>query len=224
MVGSTRSWRRWRRRSEGRRLASAPDLRRHRAGRATLVGLADLDGAAQARYVPLGHQGFGRRLARSDAGARDAAPMLAIPVRKSRTRLKADLIVLGRHGVVAHRTDLDTMLAAYLLDANPFDQALSHWRSSRWATRRSMRNSHRQGRQGAGSRTADRKHAGLLGRAQRSRPAAGRPASSRARREGSVGLPRARIAADAHSRRGSTQRGVRVDVQALAAQAGSIAS
>ncbi len=38
--------------------------------------------------------------------------------------LKADLIVLGRHGVRLHPLDFDTMLASYLLDANESSQAL----------------------------------------------------------------------------------------------------
>ncbi len=38
--------------------------------------------------------------------------------------IKADLIVLGRHGIRLDGLDLDTMLAAYLLDANRSSQAL----------------------------------------------------------------------------------------------------
>jgi DNA polymerase-1 len=94
--------------------------------RATLVGVALSTAPRQARYIPLGHQGFmgegsldrGRALAL-------LAPVLAdTGVRKVGHDLKADLIVLGRHGVPLAGLDLDTMLAGYLLDANRSSQAL----------------------------------------------------------------------------------------------------
>ena len=45
-------------------------------------------------------------------------------MRKVGHDLKADLIVLGRHGVLLDGLDVDTMLAGYLLDANRSSQAL----------------------------------------------------------------------------------------------------
>jgi DNA polymerase I-like protein with 3'-5' exonuclease and polymerase domains len=45
-------------------------------------------------------------------------------VRKIGHDIKADVIVLGRHGIRLQGLDLDTMLAAYLLDANRSSQAL----------------------------------------------------------------------------------------------------
>src|SRR6185369_17627446 len=69
--------------------------------RATLVGIAVSVAGATARYIPLGHEGFGGgfSLAKSDALA-ILAPLLTDPaVEKIGHDLKADLIVLGRHGV-----------------------------------------------------------------------------------------------------------------------------
>ena len=95
--------------------------------RATLVGIAVSTGPAMARYIPLGHEGFGGgfSLARSEALAL-LAPVLTDPlVEKIGHDIKADLIVLGRHGVdLKNPKAFDTMLAAYLLDANRSSQAL----------------------------------------------------------------------------------------------------
>ena len=53
------------------------------------------------------------------------APVLEDPaVHKVGHDLKADLIVLGRHGIRLDGLSFDTMLAAYLLDANRSSQAL----------------------------------------------------------------------------------------------------
>jgi DNA polymerase-1 len=53
------------------------------------------------------------------------APVLANPgIRKVGHDIKADLIVLARHGIALAGIDLDTMLAAYLLDANRSSKAL----------------------------------------------------------------------------------------------------
>ena len=53
------------------------------------------------------------------------APVLSDPaIHKVGHDIKADLIVLGRHGVVLAGLDVDTMLAAYLVDANQSNQAL----------------------------------------------------------------------------------------------------
>jgi DNA polymerase-1 len=94
--------------------------------RATLVGVAVSTQPRQARYIPLGHQGF------MGEGSLDRARALAVlrplledaRVRKVGHDLKADLIVLGRHGIGLDGLGVDTMLAAYLLDANRSNQAL----------------------------------------------------------------------------------------------------
>jgi DNA polymerase-1 len=94
--------------------------------RASLVGIALSTAPRQARYVPLGHQGF------MGEGSLDVAKALALltplfereTVAKVGHDLKADLIVLARHGIALRGLDVDTMLAAYLLDANRSSQAL----------------------------------------------------------------------------------------------------
>jgi len=95
--------------------------------RATLVGIAVSTGPAMARYIPLGHEGFGGgfSLAKSEALGL-LAPLLTDPaVEKIGHDIKADLIVLGRHGVdLKNPQAFDTMLASYLLDANRASQAL----------------------------------------------------------------------------------------------------
>ena len=95
--------------------------------RATLVGVAVSTGPAMARYIPLGHEGFGGgfSLAKSQALAM-LAPVLTDPaIEKIGHDIKADLIVLGRHGIVLeHPKAFDTMLASYLLDSNRSNQEL----------------------------------------------------------------------------------------------------
>ena len=95
--------------------------------RATLVGIAVSTGPAMARYIPLGHEGFGGgfSLAKSEALAL-LAPLLTDPaVEKIGHDIKADLIVLGRHGVdIRNPKAFDTMLASYLVDSNKSSQAL----------------------------------------------------------------------------------------------------
>jgi DNA polymerase-1 len=95
--------------------------------RATLVGIAVSTAASQARYIPLGHEGFGGgfSLPKADALAM-LAPLLTDPsIEKIGHDLKADLIVLGRHGVdVSNPNGFDTMLASYLVDANRSSQDL----------------------------------------------------------------------------------------------------
>ena len=95
--------------------------------RATLVGIAVSTAGAHARYIPLGHEGFGGgfSLPKSEALAM-LAPLLTDPtIEKIGHDLKADLIVLGRHGVdVVNPNGFDTMLASYLVDANRSSQAL----------------------------------------------------------------------------------------------------
>ncbi|MBM3807166.1 MAG: DNA polymerase I [Acidimicrobiia bacterium] len=95
--------------------------------RATLVGIAISIQAATARYIPLGHEGFGSgvSMAKADALA-ILAPLLTDPsIEKIGHDLKADLIVLGRHGVdVQNPNGFDTMIASYLIDANRSSQEL----------------------------------------------------------------------------------------------------
>jgi DNA polymerase-1 len=95
--------------------------------RATLVGVAISTQGAKARYIPLGHEGFGGGFAMPKADALALlAPLLTDPsIQKIGHDLKADLIVLGRHGVdVQNPQGLDTMIASYLVDANRSSQAL----------------------------------------------------------------------------------------------------
>lgn len=95
--------------------------------RATLVGVAVSTAPARARYIPLGHEGFGGGFSLPKAEALAVlAPVLTDPsVRKVGHDLKAELIVFGRHGIdIANPFGFDTMLASYLLDANRSSQAL----------------------------------------------------------------------------------------------------
>ena len=95
--------------------------------RATLVGLAVSTAPLQARYIPLGHEGFGGgfSLPKAEALAMLAPVLGDRSVRKIGHDLKADLIVLGRHGVETNNPEgFDTMLGSYLLDANRSSQAL----------------------------------------------------------------------------------------------------
>ncbi len=94
--------------------------------RASIVGIALATTPRQARYVPIGHQGF------MGSASLDRERVLGIlspvlenaGISKVGHDLKADLIVLGRHGVELRGLGMDTMLAAYLLDANRSSQAL----------------------------------------------------------------------------------------------------
>ena len=95
--------------------------------RATLVGIAVSTQGSKARYIPLGHEGFGGGFAMPKADALAMlAPLLTDPAsEKIGHDLKADLIVLGRHGVdVQNPKGFDTMIASYLVDANRSSQAL----------------------------------------------------------------------------------------------------
>ncbi len=89
--------------------------------RATLVGIAVSTAPARARYIPLGHQGFGGGFSLPTAEALAMlAPVLTDPaIQKVGHDLKAALIVLGRLGIEMRNPDgFDTMLGSYLLDAN----------------------------------------------------------------------------------------------------------
>jgi DNA polymerase-1 len=94
--------------------------------RATLVGIALSVAPRQARYVPLGHQGFmGSASLDLKAALALLAPVFADPaIRKVGHDLKSDLIVLARYGVLLDGLAMDTMLAAYLLDVSRPSQAL----------------------------------------------------------------------------------------------------
>jgi DNA polymerase-1 len=95
--------------------------------RGTLVGIAVSTAKAKARYIPLGHEGFGGGFSMPTAQALQIlAPLLTDPgIEKIGHDLKADLIVLGRHGVdVQNPKGFDTMIASYLVDANRSSQAL----------------------------------------------------------------------------------------------------
>jgi len=95
--------------------------------RATLVGIAVSTGPGMARYIPLGHEGFGGgfSLARSEALALLAPVLIDPAIEKIGHDIKADLIVLGRHGVdLKNPKAFDTMLASYLIDANKSSQEL----------------------------------------------------------------------------------------------------
>ncbi|MGE0461689.1 MAG: DNA polymerase I [Vicinamibacterales bacterium] len=94
--------------------------------RATVAGIALSTAPHQARYIAVGHRGFmGDGSLDRDRALAALAPILAdAAIRKIGHDIKADLIVLGRHGVRLEGLDLDTMLAAYLLDANRSSQAI----------------------------------------------------------------------------------------------------
>jgi len=94
--------------------------------RATLAGIAVSTAPRQARYIPVGHRGFmGDGSLDRDRALRVLAPVFTdAAIRKIGHDIKADLIVLRRHGVRLEGLDLDTMLAAYLLDANRSSQAI----------------------------------------------------------------------------------------------------
>ena len=98
--------------------AGARDARRHRRFDRRV------DRRATSRSVTKGFGG-GFSLPKADALAM-LAPLLTDPsIEKIGHDLKADLIVLGRHGVdVSNPNGFDTMLASYLVDANRSSQAL----------------------------------------------------------------------------------------------------
>ena len=95
--------------------------------RATLIGIAVSTAPFRARYIPLGHEGFGGgfSIAKSEALA-VLAPVLTDPaIQKVGHDLKEALIVFGRLGIDIQNPDgFDTMLGSYLVDANRSSQAL----------------------------------------------------------------------------------------------------
>ena len=94
--------------------------------RASLIGLAFSTAARQARYVPLGHEGFGGGSSLDRKAALEVLrPVLENPaVEKVGHDLKADAIVLARHGITLAGLVFDTMLASYLIDATKSSQDL----------------------------------------------------------------------------------------------------
>jgi DNA polymerase-1 len=94
--------------------------------RASLVGLVFSVRPRHARYVPLGHEGFagGASLDRVQS-LEILRPVLEnTAVRKVGHDLKADAVVLARHGVALAGLQFDTMLASYLIDATRSSQDL----------------------------------------------------------------------------------------------------
>ena len=87
--------------------------------RAGIVGLAFSTAARDADYVPIGHRGLGEIESVPLDVALDALrPILENEsIRKVGHDLKFDAVVLARHGVTLRGLDLDTMLASYLVDA-----------------------------------------------------------------------------------------------------------
>jgi len=94
--------------------------------RATLVGLVFSTAPRRARYVPLGHAGFGGGTALDREATIEALKgVLEDPaIAKVGHDLKADMVVLLRHGVTLRGLDIDTMLASYLIDATRSSQDL----------------------------------------------------------------------------------------------------
>ena len=94
--------------------------------RASLIGLAFSTGPRQARYVPLGHEGFGGGSSLDRRTALELLrPILEDPaIAKVGHDLKADAIVLSRHGIELAGLSFDTMLASYLIDATRSSQDL----------------------------------------------------------------------------------------------------
>jgi DNA polymerase-1 len=88
--------------------------------RASIVGVAVSAGPRHGRYVPLGHEGFaaGASLDQREALELLGSVLTDANVEKVAHDFKAELIVLGRHGVSIAPLGLDTMIASYLIDAN----------------------------------------------------------------------------------------------------------
>ncbi|MBA3270016.1 MAG: DNA polymerase I [Acidobacteria bacterium] len=94
--------------------------------RASLIGMVFSTAPRQARYVPLGHEGFGGGSSLNRTQALDLLrPLLEDPaIAKVGHDLKADMVVLARHGVELAGVEFDTMLASYLIDATKSSQQL----------------------------------------------------------------------------------------------------
>jgi DNA polymerase-1 len=94
--------------------------------RASLIGLVFSTAPREARYVPLGHEGFAGGSSLDRRAALDVLrPVLEDPgIEKVGHDLKADVIVLARHGVQLQGLHFDTMLASYLIDATKSSEDL----------------------------------------------------------------------------------------------------
>ena len=94
--------------------------------RASLIGIVFATAPRQARYVPLAHEGFagGTSLNRAAALELLRAVLEDPAVAKVGHDLKADAVVLARHGIALQGLQFDTMLASYLIDATKSSQQL----------------------------------------------------------------------------------------------------
>jgi DNA polymerase-1 len=94
--------------------------------RSPLIGLALAHGESEAAYVPLGHEGLGTPDQLSLDTVRDElGPLLSdAQVPKVAHDLKRAIHVLGRHSLPVDGWSLDTMVAAFLLDASRSTYAL----------------------------------------------------------------------------------------------------
>ena len=94
--------------------------------RASLIGLVFSTAPRHARYVPLGHEGFagGTSLNRAQALELLRGVLEDPAIAKVGHDLKADVVVLSRHGIELAGLHFDTMLASYLIDATKSSQDL----------------------------------------------------------------------------------------------------
>jgi DNA polymerase-1 len=94
--------------------------------RASLIGVVFSTAPRQARYVPLAHEGFagGSSLNRAAALELLRGVLEDRAVAKVGHDLKADAVVLARHGIAVQGLRFDTMLASYLIDATKSSQQL----------------------------------------------------------------------------------------------------
>src|SRR5262249_53767721 len=86
---------------------------------AAIVGFAFSTADRQADYIPVGHRALGEHVSLPfDAVLEILRPLLEDEtVAKIGHDLKADAILLARHGVTLRGLDTDTMIASYLIDA-----------------------------------------------------------------------------------------------------------
>ncbi len=94
--------------------------------RSKLVALVVSTEPRQARYIPLGHEGFAGGSSLDRKAALDIlAPVFENPsIAKVGHDLKADVVVLAGHGITLNGLAFDTMLASYLIDATKSSQEL----------------------------------------------------------------------------------------------------
>ena len=94
--------------------------------RASLIGIVFSTAPREARYVPLGHEGFAGGTSLNRAAALEMLrSVLEDPaIAKVGHDLKADAVVLARHGIAIEGLQFDTMLASYLIDATKSSEQL----------------------------------------------------------------------------------------------------